>query len=130
VLGKTAKYVYGASLWEPSLPYPGAQAFAESFEKEFGRPPSYHSAAAYAGCQLFVDAARKSAGFEADKLRAELLKLRTRTVLGDYTVDERGFQIGLKGVTLQWQDGKQVVVWPQDVAAGKARFPTPPRHQR
>jgi branched-chain amino acid transport system substrate-binding protein len=129
VLGKTAEYVYGASLWEPSLPYPGAQAFAEAFEKEFGRPPSYHSAAAYAGCQLFVDAARKSSGLEPDKLRAEL-KLRTRTVFGDYAVDERGFQIGHKGVTIQWQDGEQVVVWPQDVAGGKARFPTPPWDKR
>jgi branched-chain amino acid transport system substrate-binding protein len=130
VLGKTAEYVYGASLWEPSLPYPGAREFAEGFEKEFGRPPSYHSAAAYAGCQLFVDAVGRTGSLEADKLRAELLKLRTRTVFGDYAVDDRGFQIGHKGVTIQWQDGKQVVVWPEDVAAGKARFPTPPWDKR
>ena len=129
-LGKTAEYVYGASLWEPSLPYPGARAFAEGFEKEFGRPPSYHSAAAYAGCQLFVDAAGRAGSLEADKLRAELLKLRTRTVFGDYAVDDRGFQTGHRGVTIQWQDGKQVVVWPEDVAAGKARFPTPPWDKR
>ena len=125
VLGKTAEYVYGASLWEPSLPYPGARAFAAGFEKEFGRPPSYHSAAAYAGCQLLVEAAGRVGSLEADKLRTELLKLRTRTVFGDYAVDERGFQIGHKGVTIQWQDGKQVVVWPDDVAAAKPRFPTP-----
>ncbi|PYO51856.1 MAG: hypothetical protein DMD83_26960 [Candidatus Rokuibacteriota bacterium] len=25
-------------------------------------------------------------------------------------------------VTIQWQDGKQVVVWPESVAPGKARF--------
>ena len=39
-------------------------------------------------------------------------------------------QIGHKGVTVQWQDGKQVVVWPHDVAAGNARFPTPPWDKR
>jgi branched-chain amino acid transport system substrate-binding protein len=130
VLGKTAEYVYGASLWEPGLPYPGAQAFAEAFEKEFGRPPSYHSASAYAGCQIFVETARKIGTLDAEQLRTALLKLRTRTVFGDYAVDERGFQIGHKGVTIQWQDGKQVVVWPEDVAAGKARFPTPPWDKR
>jgi branched-chain amino acid transport system substrate-binding protein len=59
-----------------------------------------------------------------------LMKLRTRTVFGDYAVDERGFQIGHKGVTIEWQDGKQVVVRPQDMAAGKARFPTPPWDKR
>jgi branched-chain amino acid transport system substrate-binding protein len=130
VLGKTAEYVYGASLWEPGLPYPGAQAFAEAFEKEFGRPPSYHSAAAYAGCQIFVETVRRVGSLDTDQLRSALLKLHTRTVFGDYAVDERGFQIGHKGVTIQWQDGKQVVVWPEEVAAGKARFPTPPWDKR
>ena len=33
-------------------------------------------------------------------------------------------------VTVQWQDGKQVVVWPESVAAGKARFPIPPWQTR
>jgi hypothetical protein len=27
---------------------------------------------------------------------------------------------------VQWQDGKQVILWPDEVAAGKPRFPTPP----
>ena len=130
LLGKTAEYIYGASQWETGLPYPGAREFVEAYEKEFGRPPSYHSASAYAGCQLLVDAAARAGTLDADKLRAELLKLRTRTMFGDYAVDERGFQIGHKMVTIQWQDGKQVVVWPDEVAAGKPRFPTPPWQRR
>ena len=39
-----------------------------------------------------------------------------------------GASISLTGTYAKpgvWQDGKQVVVWPQDVAAGKARLPTP-----
>ena len=130
LLGKTAEFVYGASLWEPGLPYPGAREFVAAFEKEFGRPPSYHSAAAYAGCQLFVEAATRVGALDGERLRGELLKLRTRTIFGDYAVDERGFQIGHKGVTIQWQDGKQVVVWPDDVAKGRPRFPTPPWNRR
>jgi branched-chain amino acid transport system substrate-binding protein len=125
LLGKTAEFVYGASQWEPGLPYPGTRDFVGAFQKEFGRPPSYHSASAYAGCELFVDAATRAKSLDSDKLRTELLKLHTRTVFGDYAVDARGFQTGHKMVTIQWQDGKQVVVWPDDVAAGKARFPTP-----
>jgi len=53
-----------------------------------------------------------------------------KTVLGDFAVDERGFQVGQKAVAIQWQDGKQVVVWPDEMTSGKARFPTPPRSQR
>jgi branched-chain amino acid transport system substrate-binding protein len=51
-------------------------------------------------------------------------------VFGDFAVDERGFQIGHKAITIQWQDSKQAVVWPEEAAAGKPRFPTPPWSQR
>ena len=130
LLGKTAEFVYGASQWEAGLPYPGNKEFVEAYQKEFNRPPSYHSATAYAGCQLFVDAARRVGSLDSDKLRDELLRFRAKTMFGDYAVDERGFQIAHRMVTIQWQDGKQVLVWPDEVAAGKARFPTPPWNQR
>ena len=56
--------------------------------------------------------------------------LRTKTVLGDFAVDDRGFQIAHKAVTIQWQEGKKVIVWPDEVASAKARVPTPPWTQR
>jgi len=125
-LGKSAEFVYSGSFWELGLPYPGNQEFVTAFEKEFNRAPALQSANAYAGCQLFVEAARRAGSPDSDKLREALLKLRTRTVLGDFAIDERGFQIGHKAVTIQWQDGKQVVVWPDELASGKPRFPTLP----
>jgi branched-chain amino acid transport system substrate-binding protein len=64
------------------------------------------SANAYAACQLFVDAIRRTGSLDSDKLREVLLGLKTKTVLGDFAVDERGFQIGHKAITVQWQDGK------------------------
>jgi branched-chain amino acid transport system substrate-binding protein len=73
-----------------------------------------------------VEAVRRTGSLDSDKLREQLLKTKTRTVFGDFAVDERGFQIGHKAITIQWQDGKQVVVWPDEVAAGKPRFPMPP----
>jgi len=55
-----------------------------------------------------------------------LLGLKTRTILGDFAIDEREFQVAHKALTTQWQGGKQVVGWPDDVASGNPRFPTPP----
>jgi branched-chain amino acid transport system substrate-binding protein len=63
-------------------------------------------------------------------LRESLLALKTKTILGDFAVDQRGFQVGQRAVTIQWQDGKQSVVWPDELASGKSRFPTPPWSQR
>jgi branched-chain amino acid transport system substrate-binding protein len=72
---------------------------------------------------------RRAESTDADKLREVLLGLQTKTVLGAFSVDERGFQTGHKAITIQWQDGKQVVVWPDELASGKARFPMPPSSQ-
>ena len=129
-LGKTAEFVYAGSYWNPSLAYPGNLEFVAAYQKEFNRAPSFVSASSYAGCNLFVDAARRAGSLDSDKLREELLKTKTKTLFGDFAVDERGFQIGHKAITIQWQDGKQAVVWPEEVAAGKPRFPTPPWSQR
>ena len=129
-LGKEAEFVYSGSFWEAGLPYPGNRDFVTAYEKEFNRAPAVQSAAGYAACQLFVEAVRRTRSLDSDKLREALLTLRTKTVLGDFAVDERGFQIGHKAVTIQWQDGKQVVVWPDELVSGKVRFPTPPWSQR
>jgi branched-chain amino acid transport system substrate-binding protein len=52
------------------------------------------------------------------------------TVFGRFKVDRNGVQIGSKMVMFQWQDGKKVIVWPEELAQGQPRFPTPPWSQR
>jgi branched-chain amino acid transport system substrate-binding protein len=130
VLKKNAEFVYGATQWDESLPYPGAKEFAAAFKKKFKRDPAYHAAAGYAGCQIYAEGVRRAKTLEADKVRTELLGLKMRTAFGDYAVDQDGFQTAHKMVTLQWQDGKILIVWPDELSNGKARFPTPPWNQR
>src|SRR5438067_597887 len=129
-LASMAEFVYAGSYWDPGLPYTGNREFVAAYQKEFNHAPSFLAPSSYAGCQLFVDAVRRVGSLDSDKLREELLKLKTKTVFGDFAVDERGFQVGHRAITIQWQDGKQVVVWPDEVAAGKLKFPTPPWNQR
>ena len=129
-LGKVAEFAYGASPWEPSLPYPGVKEFVDAYQKEFNNAPSLHAAGAYAGCQLFIEAARQAGSLDSEKLREHLLKLKTKTIFADYAVDERGYQIANKGLFVQWQDGVKVVVWPDQFATAKPRFPTPAWSQR
>ena len=129
-LGKEAEYVYSGSFWETTLPYSGNKEFVAAYEKEFNRTPVVQSAASYAGCRLFVEAVRRTGSLDSERLREALLNLRTKTVLGDFAVDARGFQTAHKAVTIQWQDGKQLIVWPDEVAAAKPRLPTPAWSQR
>ena len=41
-----------------------------------------------------------------------------------------GFQTAHKMVVFQWQDGKKAIVWPEELAADRPRFPTPPWSKR
>ena len=129
-LGRDAEFVYSATFWEAALPNPGNQEFVAAYQDEFKRAPAVQSANSYAGCRIFVEALRRAGTTDSERLRETLLVLRTKTILGDFAVDQRGFQVGQKAVTIQWQGGKQVVVWPDDVASARMRFPTPPWRER
>src|SRR5215467_9784857 len=125
-LKQNAEYIYGATQWEPVLNYPGNQEWHETYKKEFGHEPSYHSAAGYAGCVIYAEAAKRANNLDADRVREQLLKLETRTIFGDYKVDADGFQVAHKMVTFQWQKEKKATVWPDDLAKAKPLFPNPP----
>ena len=129
-LKQNAEYIYGATQWEPTLPYPGNPEFFDTYKKEFGHEPSYHSAAGYAGCLIYAEGVKRAGSLDADKVRQQLLKLETKTAFGDYKVDADGFQLAHKMVTFQWQREKKVTVWPDDLAKDKPKFPTPPWNAR
>jgi branched-chain amino acid transport system substrate-binding protein len=144
ILGRGAEFVYGPSQWEAELvtlragglipiarQYPGAREFVASYRKEFpGADLSYHSAGGYGGCQVLMEAIRRAGSLDSEKVRAAILKMDLNTVYGAFKVDRDGFQIAHKMVMFQWQDGKKVIVWPEELAPMKARFPTPPWGQR
>ena len=125
-LKQNAEYIYGATQWEHTLPYPGNPEYFEAYKKDFGHEPSYHSTAGYAGCLIYAEAVKRANSLDADKVREQLLKLEMRTPFGDYKVEADGFQVAHKMVTFQWQKEKKVTVWPDELAQGKPLFPTPP----
>ena len=111
--------------------YPGAREFVETHHREYpGADLAHQSAAGYAGCQVLTEAVKRAGSLDREKIRDAILKLDFNTVFGAFKVDADGFQIAHKLVTFQWQDGKKVIVWPDELAPVKARFPTPPWSQR
>ncbi len=143
-LGRSAEFVYGPSQWEPELvtiragglipiarQYPGAREFVEAHHREYpGADLSYHTTTGYAGCQVLTEAVKRAGSLDREKIREAILKLDFNTVFGAFRVDPDGLQIAHKMVTVQWQDGKRVIVWPEELAPGKPRFPTPSWSQR
>ena len=143
-LGRTAEFVYGSTPWEPELvtlragglipiarQYPGAREFVEAYRREFpGADLSVQSAGGYAACQILVEATKRAGSLDGAKVRDRILRLDLNTVYGAFKVDQDGVQIAHKWLLFQWQDGQKVLVWPEELAPGKARFPTPPWNQR
>ena len=79
---------------------------------------------------MLTEAVKRAGSLDREKIRDAILKLDFNTVFGAFKVDQDGFQIGHKMITFQWQDGKKVIVWPEELAAHPPRFPTPPWSQR
>jgi branched-chain amino acid transport system substrate-binding protein len=139
MLGKSAEYVYGTTQWTPALitlragglvpvarQYPGAKEFVDEYQKMFpGVEASYHSAGGYSGCEILHEAIRRAGSLDKEKVRAAILKLDMNSVYGPFRVDAGGFQTGHKALLIQWQDGKKLIVAPEELAADKPRLPTP-----
>ena len=144
VLGRDAEFVYGATPWVLELvdiragglipiarQYPGARTFVESYKREFsGADLHYLSVSGYGGCQILVEAVRRAGSLNREKLRDAILKMDHNTVFGGFRVDRDGLQVAHKMLLFQWQDGKKVIVWPEELAYNQPRFPTPPWSQR
>ncbi len=107
--------------------------FAEAFKKKFGNFPSYAGYTAYDEVYYLADAIRRAGSTDADKMVDALEKTDWEGTIGRiqfYGKDDE-FTHGLKygkglitGLFMQWQAGKQVAVWPADVAKSQLKFPS------
>jgi len=111
---------------------PRTRPFAAAFKARFGSDPAYTGYTAYDDVYIIADAIRRAGSTDPDKMVTELEKTDYVGTIGRlqfYGRDDQ-FTHGLKygadhvsGMVFQWQDGKQVTVWPAKVAEGKLKYP-------
>ncbi len=132
VLGEDSEYILGTTEWEPTMTYlPGFHRFYDAYMAEYGEEPIEDVATAYGLCQVLQAAIEQVGELDDDAIAEALRALEIITVFGTYNVDpETGAQKGKELFVIQIQDGKRVVVWPDEDAAGELRFPAPPWNQR
>jgi branched-chain amino acid transport system substrate-binding protein len=107
--------------------------FAAAFKAKFGSPPAYTGYTAYDEVYFITEAIKRAGSTDPDKMVAELEKTDYEGTIGRiqfYGKDDE-FTHGIKsgpttvsGLVFQWQDSKQVVVWPEKIAEGKLKFPS------
>jgi branched-chain amino acid transport system substrate-binding protein len=112
---------------------PKSLAFTVAFNKKFGNFPSYAGYTSYDEVYYIADAVKRAGSTDADKLVDALEKTDWEGTIGRiqfYGKDEpftHSIKYGkglITGLMLQWQDGKQVAVWPPEVASAKMKFPS------
>src|ERR1700751_3249284 len=97
-----------------------------------GPPPAYTGYTAYDDVYIIAEAIQRAGSTDPDKMVAEMEKTNFEGTIGRiqfYGKDDE-FTHGIKsgpgfvtGLVFQWQNEKQVTVWPQTIAEGKLKFP-------
>lgn len=106
--------------------------FANRYKKAFGTSPSYTSYSTYDTLFILRNAIERAGTTNANALVKALGKTNYVGTQGREQFHGRhakfvhGLKFGKKyvsGIGIQWQHGKQVVIWPASVANGKVKLP-------
>ncbi|MGE5247883.1 MAG: ABC transporter substrate-binding protein [Verrucomicrobiota bacterium] len=131
--GDASNYVYSATLWVDTLPFPGAKAYAENFAKKYGSDTEYHGAEAYATMYVVADALKRAKSITPKDVRDALAATDMKTAFGPVkfiSYGKKTQQNKLDTYLVQWQQGNLEAVWPSNVATKKYVYPTPPWDKR
>jgi branched-chain amino acid transport system substrate-binding protein len=109
---------------------PKTLPFVAAFNKRYGNNPSYCGYTAYDEVYYIADAIKRAGSTDPDKLVDALEKTNYVGTVGQVqfkgkdSPNPHALKIGPTTISgLQWQNGKQVNLWPADVSNGKLKFP-------
>jgi branched-chain amino acid transport system substrate-binding protein len=111
---------------------PKTLPFVDAFVKKYGNNPSYSGYTSYDEVYMIADAVRRAGTTDSDKLVDAMEKTDYVGTIGRIAFKPKGdphvhgLRTGagyITGLMLQWQDGKQVNIWPKNLAAGTMKFP-------
>lgn len=131
--GDASNYVYSATLWTPSVPYPGAKAYYDNFVAKYNTPTEYHGAEAYSAMYVIADALKRAKSLTRGDVRDALAETNLKTSFGPVkfiSYDKKTQQNKLPTFLVQWIDGELETVWPKKVATKKYVYPIPKWSER
>jgi branched-chain amino acid transport system substrate-binding protein len=107
--------------------------FTDAYTKRYGVSPAYDGYSSYDDVHIIADAIKSAGSTDPDKLVSALEKTDYVGTIGRVQFYGRNDQYthALKygpglvtGVDIQWQNGKQMTVWPRANANAKIEFPS------
>ncbi len=128
-LGKDGDYTVFAPGWHNAFKYPGVAELNAAHVKKIGRPADPITGPAYACVQILAAALTKAGAADREKVRDAIAATDMTTVIGPVKFRADGTGI-VQGAFLQWQNGKQELVWPKEFATQPLGYPAPPFSKR
>jgi branched-chain amino acid transport system substrate-binding protein len=128
-LGKDGDYFLNMPGWNPAVNFPGVSKMVQDHQTKYNKPAQATTGPAYAAVQILADAIGRAGSVDRDKIRDAIAATDMMTVVGPvkFNADGTGQVIT---VINQWQDGKQVLVWPADQTSIKVAYPAKPWKER
>jgi branched-chain amino acid transport system substrate-binding protein len=130
--GATEGVLYNAVAGPGVAVSPKTLPFVDAFVKKYGNTPSYAGYTAYDEVYMITDAIHRAGSTDSDKVVAAMEKTNYVGTIGRIEFLPKGdphvhgLRTGagfITGLMLQWQDGKQLNMWPKQLAAGELKFP-------
>jgi len=128
-LGKDGDYVMLAPGWHHAVKYPGVTELNQAHEKRVGRPADPITGPSYACVQILAAALVKAGAPDREKVRDAIAATDMTMVIGPVKFRPDGTGI-VQSVFIQWQNGKQELVWPREFATAALAYPAPPFSKR
>jgi branched-chain amino acid transport system substrate-binding protein len=123
-LGKDGDAVLLAPGWHHAVRFPGVQELNAKHEQRFGRPADVIVGPAYACVQIVANAIERAGKLDPLAIRDAVATTNLQTVIGPVRFRPDGTGI-IRTVFVQWQAGKQEMVWPKDLGATRFLYPAP-----
>ena len=121
-LGDLSENVFEDGFWHRDLKFAGNMAFALAYEKKYNKECSSNSADAYVSCQILEEAVKKAGSLDREKIVEILRKEKFETIRGTFEYDESGINKIQRDFICQVQNGKRVIVWPEELSGAKPVF--------
>ena len=127
--------LYG--MWAPAINEVSAvsKRFYDAYVAEYGsEPATYFAPLSYSAIMILAEAIRSAGTLDKDTLIAELKAIQYDSPLGETISFSPSNIISNQGIRnqkiLQWQNGRQEVIWPFEFATAEPVYPFPAWNDR
>jgi branched-chain amino acid transport system substrate-binding protein len=120
-----ADYVLLSGGWHHAASYPGVKELNAGYSAKFGRPADMQTGPAYASVQIIADAVQRAGSLERGRIRDAIAATDMMTVAGPIKYRPNGTLLDPCDASIQWQNGKQELVWPEKFKTKEFIYPMP-----